>query len=309
MTPKEGDIRPQLAISSLFQYGKDPGIPLKTLAESPYSIMPMHHHEMHGNYHYSQKEMRDLANFVKELGLRVRDVHGTHGIEEGNPRGLCWSTNEQMRKEGVGLVKNRIDLTHALEGDVLTLHVAGIPKDPQRAQPTWDSIRRTLDESKEYARRKNVRIALENLHYPSFGNHHVIMELLSSYEPDLVGACYDTGHGNCVPDGLEFAEAVKDRIISVHLNDNTGAVNNNATDEDANKGDRHMLLYSGTANWTDIARTLAASSYFTKENGPISMETGSRRHPEIPTVEEFLAKVNETGMRFAQEIEKFKPSL
>jgi sugar phosphate isomerase/epimerase len=115
--------------------------------------------------------------------------------------------------------------------------------------------------------------------------------------------CFDTGHGNCLPNGLDFAREFNDRIIAIHLNDNLGAVNNNATDADASAGDRHMLLYSGTVNWAEVADVLRHSPYFTREGGPINMEIGHRRHPEITDVNVFLDRAYEIGIRFAEELE------
>ena len=68
-----------------------------------------------------------------------------------------------------------------------------------------------------FARERGVRIAFENL----LGNHTTLHKVLAAYDPSSdVGICYDPGHGNIAGDGLEFAEAVKDRLIAFHLNDN-----------------------------------------------------------------------------------------
>ena len=120
----------------------------------------------------------------------------------------------------------------------------------------------------------------------------------------MVGVCFDTGHGNCLPNGLDFAREFNDRIIAIHLNDNLGAVNNNATDEDATTGDRHTLLSREPLHWADVADVLCHSPYFTVEGGPINMEIGHRRHPEITDVNVFLDRACETGMRFAEELER-----
>jgi len=295
-----------LAISSLFQYIPDHKIPYTILAQynalaqshGREPIQPAHHHEMHGEYLYSGKEMRQLADLLSKLGMRVRDVHGTHGKDPRGPQGLCWSTDEGDRRAGVQLIRNRIDLTEALGGSVLTLHVSSAP-----TAAKMTAIRRTMQEAARYARQRGVRIALENMHYPSYLNHEVIRTLLTEFDSEIIGVCFDTGHGNCLPNGLDFAREFNDRIIAVHLNDNLGAVNNNATDEDASAGDRHMLLYSGTVNWAAVADVLCNSSYFTVECGPVNMEVGHRRHPEITDVNVFLDRAYETGMRFAEELE------
>jgi len=297
--------KPSLEISSLFQYVPDPGVPYNTLAQynalaqshGREPIQPAHHHEMHGEYLYSGKEMRQLADLLSKLGMRVRDVHGTHGKDPKGPQGMCWSTDEDDRHAGVQLIRNRIDLTEAIGGSVLTLHVSSAPTDAKMT-----AIRRTMQEAARYANQHGVRIALENMHYPSYLNHGVIRTLLTEFDSEVVGVCFDTGHGNCLPNGLDFAGEFNDRIIAIHLNDNLGPVNNNITDEDASAGDRHTLLYSGTVNWADVADVLCKSPYFTVEGGPINMEVGHRRHPEIKDINDFLDRAYEKGMQFAEEL-------
>jgi sugar phosphate isomerase/epimerase len=60
-------------------------------------------------------------------------------------------------------------------------------------------------------------LAFENMIH---GNFPLIERLLREYSPDHIGLCYDSGHGNMNPDGLQMLERLKDRLISVHLHDN-----------------------------------------------------------------------------------------
>ena len=174
-----------LAISSLFQYLPDHTIPYTTLAQynalaqshGREPIQPAHHHEMHGEYLYSGKEMRQLADLLSGLGMRVRDVHGTHGKDPRGPQGMCWSTDEDDRRAGVQLIRDRIDLTAALGGSVLTLHVSSAPIDAKMT-----AIRQDMQEAERYARQHGVRIALENMHYPSIS----IMMLSGHFSQNLV---------------------------------------------------------------------------------------------------------------------------
>ena len=302
-TPREP---PLLTISSLFQYVSDYKVPYNTLFQynaiaqenGRVPIDPAHHHDMHGEYLYSGKEMLQLEDLLSKRGMHVRDVHGTHGKDPHGPQGMCWSTNEDDRQTGVQLIRNRIDLTEALGGSVLTLHVSSASTDAKMT-----AIYRTMQAAERYARQHHVRIALENMHYPSYLNHEVIRTLLREFDSEVVGVCFDTGHGNCLPNGIDFAREFNDRIIAIHLNDNLGAVNNNATDEDARVADKHTLLYSGTVNWSQIADVLCNSPYFTVEGGPINMEIGHRRHPEIKDINAFLDRAYETGMKFSEELE------
>ena len=93
--------------------------------------------------------------------------------------------------------------------------------------------------------KRSVRIAFENL----ASNHATLDKILAAYEPSDVGICYDPGHGNMVGDGLDFAEAVKDRLIAFHLNDNDSTA------------DQHNLIFSGSVDWDRLARIIAVSAY------------------------------------------------
>ena len=137
-----------------------------------------------------------------------------------------------------------------------------------------------------FAKKQNVRIALENDE-----NFEVIKTILSEYEPDYVGLCYDSGHGNLISDGLGCLESLKDRLVSVHLHDNDGS------------GDQHNLLFSGTVDWTRLARIIAASAYAKC----VSMET-TMVNASISKEEVFLARAQETGEKLARTIQEQRSS-
>jgi sugar phosphate isomerase/epimerase len=164
-------------------------------------------------------------------------------------------------------------MTSYLSADVTIMHVS--------ADPDSVPVRKSLDELEPFARERNVRIAIEN------GNFEAIRKLLSEYDPDYVGLCYDAGHGNMIPDGLDHLESLKGRLISVHLHDNDGT------------SDQHKLLFSGTVDWERLARIIAESAY-TK---CVSMEVTMGR-TGIEDEEVFLAEASKTGTRFSSMIDE-----
>jgi len=256
-------------LSITTDYARDTGDPspyLRRIADAGFSYIHWCH-QWNTDFLYSRWEIEQIKKWLQDYGLQLLDLHGSAGNEKD------WgSSQEYQRLAGVELVRNRIEMASYLSSDVVIMHV---PADPDSSP-----IRRSLDELEPFARERNVRIAIEN------GSFQAIERLLSEYDPEYAGLCYDSGHGNIRnADGLNHLEYLKDRLISVHLHDNDGT------------GDQHKLLFSGTVDWNRLAHIMAGSAY-TK---CVSMEV-TMVHAGIKDEELFLAKAFETGTRFSTMI-------
>ena len=281
--PQEAD----LAISSLFSRAENPRDALSDIAASRRFVYVMWHHGMHATERYTREEMEQIASWLRQFGLRVRDVHGSDG------KGAVWSTDEDARVRGVELFKNRVALAERIGAEVVVMHVPREPEAPAKRESYWSALLRTLDALQPYAHERHIRVALENLWGSEGDDFTVISRLLAQYASDFLGTCYDPGHGNLSGNGLERLEMVKNRLLAVHLNDNFGSGGKTASG-----GDRHMLLYTGTVQWPAVAKAIAESCY----DGPMSMEVGRRNHPSM-NIPEFLEAAYHTGVRFAGEVE------
>lgn len=209
---------------------------LRAIAEAGFTHVHWCHHWA-DDFLYSKCEIDQIARWLKEFGLGVCDLHASSGAEKN------WmSEREYERLAGVELVANRIDMVADLGSDVTILHVPGEPAQPDQREGYWSRLRRSLEAVAPVARRRGVRIALEN------GDIETLAGIFAQYGPDLLGLCYDCGHGNndkC----LDRTFDLKDRLISVHLHDNDGA------------GDQHKIPFDGTVDWPKVARLVAESSY------------------------------------------------
>ena len=264
--------------------GEDSPYPyLKRIAEAGLSHVNWCH-KYNGDYYYSKEKIEETKKGLEEYGLKMLDLHGTMGEKH------VWvSGDEEERKAGVELVKNRIDLVHACGGRAVIMHAAlAIVGETEVLEPGAAQLCKTLDELRDYALERNVWIAIENSK-----NLVVIKHFLSLYEPEFLGFCYDCGHGNLIgQNGLDILENNEDmtsRIVSIHLHDNDGT------------GDLHMPLFSGTLDWDRLARVLAASSY----DQCVSMET-SMEFSGTDDEELFLKRSFEEGMRFSDMIEGYR---
>ena len=251
----------------------DPSPYLRRIADAGFTHVHWCH-QWNTDFLYSINEVRQIGKWLREYGLELLDLHGSVGPEKH------WaSAHDYQRKAGIELVKNRLDMTARLGGGVVIMH-SGLPDAVAPQPPAWDTLRRSLDTVVVHARKRGVRIAIEN------GDWALIPEILQAYPPDAIGLCYDSGHGNLVRDGLAKLDAVKDRLISVHLHDNDGT------------GDQHRLPFSGTVDWPRLATILARSSY-TK---CLSLESNMGKEPPS-SEEDYLARAFAAAERLTRMVE------
>ena len=199
-------------ISMTTDYARSTGDPspyLRRIADAGFSYVHWCH-QWDTDFLYAQCEVEQITAWLGEYGLALLDLHGSAGPEKN------WAAAEEYRRlAGVELVRNRLEMTARLGGEVVIMH-AGLAARPDGMSSAWDSLRKSLDELEPYARTLGVRIAIEN------GNWPLIETVLGAYPPDYIGLCYDSGHGNKDGVGLARLASMKDRLISIHLHDNDG---------------------------------------------------------------------------------------
>lgn len=249
---------------------------LRQIAAAGFSQIHWCHH-FGSDYIYSDDEIDQITRWLQSYELTVNDLHASAG--ETNH---YYAEKENIRLAGLELVKNRIQMANRLGTDVIVLHLPRQPDDAEKNVAFWDAVHRSMDILIPYARERNIRIAFENL----LSNHRTLHKVLTAYDPSDVGICYDPGHGNISGDGLEFAEAVKDRLIAFHLNDNDSS------------SDQHRLIFSGTVDWDRLARIIAASAY---DKEYMTIELAMPKEPgNIYAGDEagFLAEAMASGLKF-----------
>lgn len=150
-------------------------------------------------------------------------------------------------------IREEIDLAAFLGADPLVVH----PRSLGIEAGTWDAcLLRTVDGSDRervagilsYARTRSVRLALEN------GAMDLLAAVADAFPAgspggSQLGICIDTGHANLHRDlfanpAAAFLRAFADRLIHLHVSDNSGA------------GDEHLLPGTGTIDWRSLAAAL-----------------------------------------------------
>ena len=266
-------------LSMTTDYVEGTGCPepyLRRIAEAGFSHVHWCH-QWNTDFAYIGAEIEQIEKWLRDFGLGVTDIHGSAGQEK------AWMAMEEYRRQaGVELVENRMRMAARLGTDVVIMHLPALGDQAENG-PQWDQARRTLDELEPCAREYGVRIALEN------GNFDDIGKLLALYPTDYLGLCYDSGHGNMHGAGLDRLEGLKARLISIHLHDNNGSEY------------EHKLVFSGTTDWSRLARVIADSSY-----GKWTSLECLMRKTEITDEAEFLAKAFEGGSVFATMVQECK---
>jgi sugar phosphate isomerase/epimerase len=223
-------------------------------------------HEWCSDHLYTPAEVAQIARWLESFGLRLLDLHASHGRETD------WlAADRSVRQAGLDLVRNRIRMTRDLGAGVIVLHLSEHrPPTPSRAAE-WDGVRSCIDALTPELTAARVAIAFENL-VPD--NLPLLRRVFEEYPADVAGLCYDAGHGNLLPDtlGLDGLETCRDRLLAVHLHDNDGT------------GDQHRLPFTGTVDWNRLTALLAGSSY---QHGA-SLEVSMRAEP-ITDMDVYLA--------------------
>ena len=270
-----------LKLSMTSDYAADSGCPapcLLRIAQAGFTHVHWCHH-WSTDFLYADSEIERIAGWLAEFGLALTDLHASAGQEKG------WaSRREYERLAGVELVANRIEMTARLGADVIVLHLPGCPEAPEARAAYWDCVWASLDALRRPAEDRGVRIAIENGH---FGQ---IRRVLDRYDAGYVGLCYDSGHGNMTPDGLDQLDALKHRLLAVHLHDNNG------------RADQHKIPFTGTVDWPRLMRILAESAY----DKWLSLEV-SLRNTGIPDEARFLARSHEAGSKLAEMLQSASP--
>lgn len=155
------------------------------------------------------------------------------------------------------------------------------------APPLTDLGFSRFDWMVEYALRRNVRIAFENLR--NVGNLAALME---RYEriPE-VGFCYDVGHEHCYTQDVHFLDLFGRRTFCTHIHDNPGR----DPQDPVKDMDAHMLPFDGTIDYPDVIAQLDHYGY----SGTLMLEVEQVSRYAHLSPEAFVQQAYERACRLA----------
>lgn len=159
-----------------------------------------------------------------------------------------WS--EELDGEAyAAMLKRCIDNCTACSVPVLVVHIA--PDFSMR--PNFELGMDRLRPVVEYARKKQIKIAFENINSADY-----LFQTLEVFTQPHVGFCYDCGHEACHTPGSRFLPQIGARLFCTHLHDNDGRV------------DQHLIPFDGTIDFERICWELCQVGYC----GNLTLELG-----------------------------------
>ena len=217
---------------------------------------------------YKNDEVAAIKRRADELSLVVEFIHAPFdGINNMWLSGDAYlDIFEKMTTSIDSAAKNGIEgvVTHVSSG--------------WNAPQVNDLGLRRYDELVDYAEKKGVKLAFENLRVT--GN---LACLIDRYEkrPHVV-FCYDCGHEHCYTKTVRWMDLFTTRLFCTHIHDNPGR----PMEDKVSDFDWHMLPFDGTCDFPHMMRDLDRYGY----RGRLSLEV-TQRKPEYEslTAEEFLA--------------------
>ncbi len=205
-----------------------------------------------------KRKPSEILSLLKKNGLNCTIHAPCHDM---NIAGL----NPWIRRESKLLLMKSVYLAAELEAELIVIHPGRrtslrIP-DHVYIEKAIESLKEVCQEAKELG----IRIGLENMDSrpDQFATTpEVVLELVNAINLQNVGITFDAAHANTCSDPVNFLYQVIDRVIHVHLSDNTGP----------NSELFHLPLGEGNLDLVGILRLLIEHKY----DGILIFESGAQ---------------------------------
>lgn len=194
-----------------------------------------------------QKDAEEIAQAAADLGLRLPQCHLPFKSAKVNWR------SEADYAYYLQMFYRAIDVAAVIGFPWAVVHP---DRYKEREEMDFDALvrenHREYDPLVEYALKKGVNIAFENMNKGHFSDARELVEYIDSYHDARVGACWDTGHANMYYKGEKQWDAlhtVGSRLHATHIDDNRA------------KDDLHLLPWEGTVDWQCVTAALRDIGY------------------------------------------------
>jgi sugar phosphate isomerase/epimerase len=221
-------------------------------------------------------QIAELGHWFRDSELKLFSLHAPMHTDDcwgrSGPQALISITElvKARRIQMVDEIKRSLDIAESIPFRYLNLHLGY--KDEEYDERKLDAAFNSLEELSNFARQRGVEVILENIPN-AFSSGERLVAFLDATHLHL-GLCFDTGHAN-LGEGVEKTfEAMKPRIRSTHVHDNSG------------KDDQHLFPFSegGVIDWKQTMALLRSGG----EQFPLLLEL-----KEVPAMTNPLEVVNE----------------
>lgn len=227
-------VHPELSITTAFDYSVRIEDQLPLIAEAGFSHVSLGARLAHFNY-LDVDARRRLKALLQTQHLAVDTVHGPRA-EQAQLMATAYAAAD---------LGARVVVFHATEFDL----------EAHALSAATDHILATCEALEDVARTAHVIFALENV-MPGPATT-LLQTVLPNLPPESFGFCYDSAHDQIDgPRPFDLLDALKDRVVAVHLSDRVRAF------ED------HVPPGDGFINWPELTAHLRATSF----SGPLLFE-------------------------------------
>lgn len=215
------------------------------------------------NYFPDKDKFADLITLAGDFNLRVDSVHVPFGenYDLANPA-------DQERQKAIDNVLRFLDYIADCKIPIAIIHPHSYLKETKEKAliRATESIKKILGRKSE-----KIRIAVENL--PDARGSWIADQLLSIFDHNEIGFCYDSSHENMSGVPFHLLEKHYSRLITSHLSDNNGF------------SDDHLVPGDGNIDWRRVASYIDKAGYF--KNILFEVGTGEKL---LEPVEEYIKR-------------------
>lgn len=198
--------------TDMFNYSFKPGLEEKLCLFREHSFEYIHWcDDWDNDTLYSVEEISHFKRLLKDAGILCQDVHGA-----STSKYRIYSLDAECRRGYRALLENRVRLCAELGGDCVVVH-------PPRSEGgefelKLESAIETLRGVQKLCQELGIRLAVENCYK---GDEFFLDSLLSVFEPEFLGICFDSGHAN-IHGNVDIVFKYRKRLLATHLHDNKG---------------------------------------------------------------------------------------
>jgi len=195
----------------------------------------------HFDYHHPAA-IADLGRWLDATGMRLHSVHAPI-VESvvGTRWGPTYSnaaTDLAARQLAVQETIAAVEIARTVPYDYLVVHL-GLPssENPSRADNDRDQARRSIEQIHAIAQPLGVRLALEVIPNDLSTPESLVQMIEDDLDLADLGICLDFGHAFLMGDLVDAIETSSGHLITTHVHDNCGTV------------DDHLAPFDGNIDW------------------------------------------------------------
>ncbi len=181
-----------------------------------------------------------FISFVKKKCLQTGLCYETLHAPFDGINGLWFADSARAVTDKL---KHSVELANENGIGIVIIHLSS----KENCPPVTDAGLKYFDSLVEFARSKNVTLAVENQR--KLGNIATILELYP--KGSGVEFCWDVGHEKCFAHGREYMPLFGNRCITTHIHDNNMIYN----------ADEHLIPFDGSIDFKRTAELLNAYNY------------------------------------------------